>query len=313
MKRQVLWLVVCALLLTLVPAAAQEGRTLVVFAASSLTDAFEEIGAGFAAANPGVEVLFNFAGTSELVAQLSEGAPADIFASANPRQMQAVVDAGRIGAEPQTFAHNRLVLIVPSDNPAGIETLHDVAAEGVQLVVAAEGVPVRDYTDTMLERMAENVDYGYAYRELVLLNIVSEEPNVRQVAAKVALGEADAGFVYVSDITPDIQDDVITIDIPDAFNTIASYPIAMTDNPTEAELAQAFVEYILSDAGQDVLEHWNFVSIREPEAEATPEATPEATQAIDCAPVETEEEICAVPPPADGEGGIGIGSPNLGG
>lgn len=259
----VIILVVMSLLMGIWGVRAQDTQPLIVFAAASLTNAFEEIAIGFEAANPGVNVLFNFAGSSDLVAQLSEGAPADVFASANGRQMQAARDAGRITGWASTFAQNRLVLIVPVDNPAAITTLADVGQKGIRLVVAAEGVPIRDYTNTVLDRLAADPSYGDAYREAVLANIVSEEQNVRQVAAKVALGEADAGFVYASDVTPDISDQVIAIAIPDVLNTIAIYPIAVTNDSAQPELGQAFIDYLLSDAGQDVLVAWNFISIRD--------------------------------------------------
>jgi molybdate transport system substrate-binding protein len=255
---------------------AQEGA-LIVFAAASLTDAFEEIAAEFEAANPDVEVLFNFGSSSDLAAQLSEGAPADVFASANNRQMNVAVEAERIAGDPVVFVQNRLILIVPFDNPAEVEGLASLASESVQLVVAALGVPVRDYTDTMLEALAADACYGEAYREAVLANIVSEEQNVRQVSAKVALGEADAGIVYASDVTPDIADDVIAFAIPDAVNTIASYPIAVTNDSTSPELAQAFVDYVLSEDGQAIMATWGFIPMIETEVENTPEITPEAT------------------------------------
>ncbi len=260
------------LVLTLLVSAtvrAQDSQTLTVFAAASLNDAFEEIATNFEAENSGVDVVFNFGGSSTLAAQLAEGAPADVFASANNRQMQAAQDAGRISNRPRTFVKNRLVLVVPVDNPAQILSLRDLAAPGIKLVIAAPDVPVRDYTNTMLERLAADPGYGEAYRETFMANVVSEEDNVRQVAAKVALGEADAGIVYRSDVTPDISDQVISIPIPDLLNTIATYPIAVTDNPANAELAQSFVDYVLSDAGQDTLVKWNFISSRIPAQPAT--------------------------------------------
>src|SRR5207244_6404993 len=116
---------------------------------------------------------------------------------------------------PVIFAKNRLVLIVPTDNPAKIQTLHDVANPGVKLVLAAAGVPVRDYTNTMLGLLAKDANYGDAYQTAFTANIVSEEDNVRQVVAKVSAGEADAGFVYLSDVTPDVADKVMKIQIPD--------------------------------------------------------------------------------------------------
>ncbi|MBX3065540.1 MAG: molybdate ABC transporter substrate-binding protein [Anaerolineae bacterium] len=257
-----------------------QDKTLTVFAASSLTDAFKEIADSFEAANAGVEVIFNFAASSALATQLKEAAPADVFASANMKQMDVVQKAGRIVGKPVIFAHNRLILIVPSDNPAQITELADLANNGVKLVLAAPNVPVRDYTNTMLDRLAEAEDLGEDYKTAVLANIVSEEDNVRQVVVKIALGEADAGIVYSSDVTPDIADKVIALPIPDEYNTIADYPVAIVSDAPEAELAQQFIDYLLSDAGQEALVKWGFISIREtveatPEAAATTDATPE--------------------------------------
>lgn len=256
---------------------AQDTRTVTVFAAASLTDAFTEIADNFQAENPDVEVLFNFGGSSALATQLSEGAPADVFASANQRQMQVAIDAERIVEPTAIFARNRLVIVIPVDNPANIQTLNDLAKPGLLLVLAAPGVPVRDYTDAMLETMAADPAYGEPFRDAVLENVVSEEDNVRQVAAKVALGEADAGIVYLSDITPDIHEAIIQLPIPDIFNTIATYPIGITTDSLDPELARAFVDYVLSDVGQAVLLNWNFLAkcSLAAEPDATPEATPE--------------------------------------
>lgn len=259
------------LVLLLIPCQAgqaQSDQTLIVFAAASLTDVFEDMATSFEAAHPGVDVIFNFGGSSTLATQLSEGAPADVFASANAAQMNVARNAGRIAEPIRTFVKNRLVVIVPWDNPASLQSLHDLANPGVLLIVAAPDVPVRTYTDTMLERLAAVPGYGEEYRQAVMANIVSEEADVRQVAAKVSLGEADAGIVYLSDVTPDIAGTVQTISIPDLYNTIAAYPIAITDDTARPELAQAFVDYVLSDAGQDTLVRWGFVSVRIPELSA---------------------------------------------
>jgi molybdate transport system substrate-binding protein len=249
------------------PAHAQaDDETLIVFGASSLTEAFEDIAAAFEDAHPGVEVVLNFGSSSTLAAQLAEGAPADVFASANERQMDAARDAGRIAEPIRIFARNRLTLAVPADNPAHIESLIDLAKPGILLVVAAPEVPVRVYTDVMLERLAADPAYGEDYRAAVLANIVSEEDNVRQVIAKIALGEADAGIVYQSDITPDIRKSVTAIPIPDEYNTLAEYPIAVTDDTSRSELAQAFVDFVLSDAGQTALARWGFIPADAPES-----------------------------------------------
>ena len=264
-------LVVCLFALSVPLYGQSSSETLTVFAAASLTDAFEQIAQSFEAAHPGVDVVFNFGGSSTLATQLVEGAPADIFASANNTQMTVARDGERIGGPARTFARNRLVLIVPADNPANIQSLRDLANPGVQLVLAAPGVPVRDYTDSMLTRMATDPGYGETYSSAVLANLVSEEDNVRQVAAKVALGEADAGIVYISDVTPDIRDQVLTLPIPDSFNTLATYPIALTNDAANPDLAQAFVDAVLSADGQSVLEDWGFISIAIPEQPPTVE------------------------------------------
>ncbi|MDX2162260.1 MAG: molybdate ABC transporter substrate-binding protein [bacterium] len=281
MKRP-LWIIACRLCCLVMAGApltqAQEPPELIVFAAASLTDAFQEIAEAFSAtpAGEGLRIAFNFAGSSDLAAQLSEGAPADVFASANARQMAAAAEAGRIAGEPVIFAQNRLVIIVPADNPGGITTLRDLANAGRQIIIAGEGVPVRDYTETMLERMAADTAYGAAFVEGFRANVVSEEENVRQVAAKIALGEGDAGVVYVSDITQEITDQVMRIDVPDAFNTIAQYPIAVTTEGAQPEAAAAFMAFVLSPEGQAILERYNFIPVCPTTAEAAPDITPAA-------------------------------------
>jgi molybdate transport system substrate-binding protein len=263
MKRNVLSLALALLLLApALPAAqARESQTLTVFAAASLTDAFGDIASGFEAAHPGVKVVFNFGNSSTLAAQLAEGAPADVFASANGQQMDVARSAGRILDPIHVFAQNRLVMAVPADNPAHIQSLRDLAKPGLLLVVAAPGAPVREYTDRILEQLAAVPAYGSAYRQAVIANIVSEEETVRLVVAKVALGEADAGIVYQSDITPDVARDVTAIPIPTVYNTLATYPIAVTNDAPRPQLARSFVEYVLSTDGQAALAHWGFIPV----------------------------------------------------
>jgi molybdate transport system substrate-binding protein len=241
-----------AVLLLAACASAQQGE-IVVFAASSLTDAFNEIAVEFAADHPGVQVLLNYASSSDLATQLAEGALADVFASANNTQMTVAADAGRLASEPVTFLTNRLAIIVPADNPAGIESPADLANEGVTLILAAPGVPVRVYSDQGIALLGD-ADYQAA----VYANLVSEELNVRQVASKIALGEADAGMVYTSDVTPDIADQVLVIDIPDEQNALASYPIAVVEGAPSGSLAQQFIDFVLGAEGQAILAKWGF-------------------------------------------------------
>jgi molybdate transport system substrate-binding protein len=232
-------------------------RTLTVFAAASLTDAFTEIGANFDAANPGVTTTFNFAGSQALRTQIEEGAPADVFASANKTQIDAVIAASLIteGTQ-QNFLTNKLVVILPTDNPAGLEKLEDLANPGIKLVLAAEEVPVGNFARQSLDLM--NNSFEADFKDNVFANVVSNEDNVRQVLTKVQLGEADAGIVYTSDAVaaPELQ----TIEIPSELNVIAKYPIAPLVESKNAELAQAFIAYILSDEGQAILQKWGFTA-----------------------------------------------------
>lgn len=242
------------------PAAAATAGTLTVFAAASLADAFEASATAFEAANPGVAVVFSFAGSQQLAAQINEGAPADLFAAANRSQMQAAIDGGRItsGSE-QTFVHNRLVVIAPADNPAGVETLQDLANPGLRLIFADAAVPVGQYSLDVLARASALPEYTASYSPTVLANVVSFEDNVRSVLTKVGLGEGDAGIVYSTDAALEAAN-VAQIAIPDELNTIASYPIAPLNDSPNAALAQAFVAYLLSPEGQAVLTRYGFRS-----------------------------------------------------
>ena len=234
---------------------ASEGSTLTVLAASSLTDAFGELEATFEQQNPGADVRMSFGGSAELLTQLEQGAPADVFASADEAKMNTAVDED-LASEPQTFARNRPVVIVPLDNPAGIRGLQDLANPGTTLVLAQDGVPIAEYAKEILANA--NAQYGGNFEQEVLDNIVSREANVRASANRVALGEADATFVYVTDAASDIGDRVDVIEIPQNLNVIATYPIATTKGSQNADLAQQWVDLVLSGEGQRVLESYGF-------------------------------------------------------
>ena len=232
--------------------------TVTVFAAASLTDAFGAIEADLEAATPGLDLVFNFAGSQALATQLTEGAQAEVFASANMTQMRNAVEAGVISGSPETFVSNRLAIVVPSDNPAGIASPADLATDGVQLVMAAEDVPIGQYARESLCLMGEDTaTYGEGFVDSVSANIVSNETNVRNVLAKVQLGEADAGIVYISDVTAEVADAVTMIEIPNEVNRIATYPIAPVEGGNQ-ENAAAFISYVLSSAGQATLAEYGF-------------------------------------------------------
>ena len=239
--------------------ASEPGTTLTVFAAASLTDAFGEIGRLFEEEYPGATVTFNFAGSNQLAAQIGEGAPADVFASANRRQMDAAVESGRIDASGvEIFVTNRLVVVYPSENPAGLSSLQDLAQPGLLLVLAAEGVPVGQYSLEFLHKASLDPQFGSPFREAVLSNVVSYEENVRSVLNKVELGEVDAGIVYTSDAAG--AEGLGRIEIPGPLNGIAEYPIAALNDSPNSDLAAAFVAWVLGDDGQAILAEYGFGS-----------------------------------------------------
>ena len=231
-----------------------------VFAAASLQGAFTDIGKAFSQAHPNVTVMFNFAGSDALAAQINQGAPADVFASANATQMNNVVTPGNIaGSAVKTMAHNRLVVIYPTANPANIQTLQDLGKSGVKLVLAANTVPVGQYVVQFLGLAAADPSFGASYKTNVLKNVVSYETDVKSVLSKVALGEADAGIVYTTDAATETGK-VVTIAIPDALNVIAFYPIGAVKASKRAATAQAFIDYVLSSAGQAALAKYGFIA-----------------------------------------------------
>jgi molybdate transport system substrate-binding protein len=250
-------LIVLACMISLVVAACDKApnQEITVFAASSLTNAFEELATAFEDQHENSEVKLNFASSSTLSAQIVEGAEADVFASANNAQMTVIQDANLVKGEPQTFARNQLVVVVRKE--VEMTSLHDLISQGIKIVMAAPEVPIRVYTDQMLDNLEAIPEYGIEYTAAIQRNTVSEEENVRQLVLKVSLGEADAAFVYASDVTPDIAESVYTLPIPDDVNVIASYPIAAI---SDDELADAFVEFVLSAEGQAILAKWGFLA-----------------------------------------------------
>lgn len=235
-----------------------------VFAAASLTESFGEMGRQFEMAHPGVDVVLNFAGSQQLRAQLEQGAQADVFASANSKEMNAAIASSMIISGTQrTFARNRLVVIYPKDNPGKIESLADLARPGLKLVVVDRAVPAGQYTLDIFDKMSRDPAYGPDYAGTVQANVVSREKDVKAVVAKVRLGEADAGVVYSTDVTPDAMQDVTPLAIPDQFNQIATYPIAPLAQAPQPDLARQFVDLVLSDAGQELLAGFGFIVDRE--------------------------------------------------
>jgi molybdate transport system substrate-binding protein len=232
---------------------------LTVFAAASLTAAFKEIGQQFGAANGGATVTFNFAGSDQLATQITQGAPADVFASANKKQMDVVIKAGEVvsGSE-RTFARNRLVVVYPKENPGKLAALKDLANPGLKVVLANKSVPVGGYALDFLGKASKLPEYTTEFSPTVLKSVVSYEENVKAVLSKITLGEADAGIVYTTDAATVTDGSIGTLNIPDNLNTIATYPIAAINNARSADLARKFIEFVLSPDGQQILAKYGF-------------------------------------------------------
>ena len=226
------------------PTASATPVELKVFAAASLNKAFPEIAdTVLKESDPNIKVTFNFQGSSTLVDQMKEGAPADVFASADQKNMTKASDAKLVDM-PKPFASNVLTLIVPKGNPGKITGL-DASLDGKKLVVCAQGVPCGNATKQLVEKLG------------VTLNPVSEEQKVTDVRAKVESGEADAGLVYATDAKA-AGDKVETIEVARANEVVNSYPIALTVSTKNKEAAQKFIDAVLSDKGQAVLKKYGF-------------------------------------------------------
>ena len=233
-------------------------RELVVFAASSLTDVFAEMAESFEATHPGVEVLCSFAGTHLLRLQIEQGAPADVFAAADSEHLAALARADLVAEPIEVFADNDLVVVVPAGNPARIADLADLVRTQ-RVVLGASAVPVGGYTDGMFERAGSVL--GEATRDGILARVVSREPNVRLVLAKVELGEADAAVVYRTDAMSSSR--VRLIELPEALRTRVEYQMGAVRSSSRVDLARRWIAFVASGAGQRILRRHGFRGTRE--------------------------------------------------
>jgi len=220
--------------------------SLTVLAAASLTGAFTKIGDQVHARYPGVDVRFSFAGSPMLVTQIQQGAPADVFASADVANMQKVVSGGFATGAPAVFAHNKLEIAVQAGNPKHISSLSDLTNPAVKVDVCAPGVPCGAYSTTTFAKAG------------VTVRPVSQEQDVKSVLMKVALGEADAGIVYVTDVKS-AGTQVEGVTIPDSLNTTAEYPIVELKSTQSEAAATAFVDFVVGAQGQKTLESFGFL------------------------------------------------------
>lgn len=220
-------------------------KTLNIYGAASLKGVFTELEKDFTAANPGTSVSFNFAGSSDLVSQITEGAPATVFASADEKNMDKLKDADRVQGVPINFAKNTLIIVTPKDNPANVQSLQDLTKSDVKLVTCAVPVPCGNATATL----QKNANLTF--------KPISEEQSVTDVLNKVTHGNADAGLVYVTD-AKSAGDEVQTIEIPANVNVTNAYPITLVKDSADQDLGQKWINLVISDKGQQVLREAGF-------------------------------------------------------
>jgi molybdate transport system substrate-binding protein len=228
-------------------AVATASGDVVVFAASSLTEAFTEMGQAFKAENPDATVTFTFAGSGDLVTQITEGAPADVFVSADDSNMKKLTDAAENAGEPVSIARNTMEILVEKGNPKAIAGVADLANPDLIVVLCADTVPCGKNAAAVLANAA------------VTVTPASFEDKVKGVVTKVTAGEADAGIVFVTDVNS-AGDAGEGVEIPDDINVISNYPIVVTKEATNPEAAQAFIEFVASDAGQAILAKYGFLA-----------------------------------------------------
>jgi len=252
-------LIMLVLLSCLSPALAEEGERLTVFCGAGLTGALSEIGGIYENAT-NISVEFNFDGVPALRSQIEQGAYADILVSANLKHMNALKSEGFINnSTVEVFARNKVAIIVPNDNPASITGLKDLASPGVKILMGTKDLPAGYYALQVLDKLAADPEYGPAYRESVLYNVVSQETTVNRIVSKIALGEADAGFAFISDVSPQMVGKVTRILIPEKYNVVGDFPVAVLSQSKYPVEAQAFLDMIMSTEGQSILGKYGFI------------------------------------------------------
>lgn len=257
-KRLLATILAALLLTTSACFCADQPKEITAFTAASLTGAFGEI-VQIYKNETNISLAFNFDGSQVLRTQIENGAYADVFVSANTKQMNALKGEGLMNnSSISIFTRNKLALIVPKDNPAKIHNLTDLAKPGVKIVIGTKDVPVGYYAMQIINKLGNDSAYGPDYKTNVTNNIISRETNVNYVVTKVALGEADAGFAYVSDITENLSAKVDKIEIPDKYNVIAEYPIGILGQSKYPAEAMKFINLIKSDKGTAVLGKYGF-------------------------------------------------------
>jgi molybdate transport system substrate-binding protein len=230
---------------------------LTIFAAASLRDAIDEAAEAYEAANPGMTLIVSVDSSAALATQIEQGAPADVLLSADLDAPQRLIDGGFASGEPIVFAGNRLTIIVPSDNPAGIESAADLANDGVRIVAAGDDVPITSYARDAVAGLATLPGFPAGFEDDYAANVVTREDNVRAVVAKIELGEGDAAIVYVTDAGSSSR--VVEVELPDAANVTATYAGVVVKASPNGPAATAFLEWLAGPGGWEILAGHGFV------------------------------------------------------
>lgn len=234
--------------------------TLKVFAPSTMTEAAKALGAAFEAANPGVTVTFEIGHSPTQRLQFTQGATGDVFITAAKKDMDdAITDQSIESGKEALIARNKLVVILPPNNPAGIETLEDLVKDGVKLLVANAETPIGKVTLTVLDKLAGK--FGEDYKAKFTANVVSQEAGVKPIVSKIKLSEADAGIVFISDLAAATE--LKSIEIPAELNVISQLYAAPLAKATNPEQAAAFAAFVASPEGQAILQKWGFLAPKE--------------------------------------------------
>jgi molybdate transport system substrate-binding protein len=230
---------------------------LTIYGAASLKGALDAARTAYEAAVPGVTLTISTDSSSALETKIEQGAPADVFLSADTSNPKKLVDKGLTDGPAVPFAGNKLTIIVPASNPAAIRTPADLAKPGVKVIAAGDAVPITKYASQLVANLAREPGYPADFVALYTANIVSKEDNVKAVVAKIELGEGDAGIVYVTDAVASTR--VATVDVPDSANVLASYAGVVVKASPNAAAAQAFLAWFAGPAGQAILASFGFL------------------------------------------------------
>lgn len=230
---------------------------LTIFAAASLRDVLDQAKRAYEVARPGTTISVSSDSSSTLATQIEQGAPADVFLSADTTNPHRLVDGGHASGEPTVFAANELTIIVPAGNPASIASPADLAGEGVKVIAAGDEVPITTYATRLVANLARQAGYPDGFEAAYTANVVSKEDNVRAVVAKIELGEGDAGIVYVTDARASTRVEIV--DVPEAANVVASYAGVVVKASAHQAAAAAFLDWFAGSDGQSILASFGFL------------------------------------------------------